>query len=104
MFVFSRLLVLYPTELVLSGLCSCIMPFWVFKFGPSKIYYSNKKAKIPIHIGDQTKIIAVSVVKANVPMLLGKDILKDLEAKMDFGKESITIDKIEYNLITRPRV
>ena len=47
-----------------------------FKFGPSKIYNSENSHEIEVEIGKLKTIIKVSVVSADIPLLLGLDYQK----------------------------
>ena len=46
-----------------------------FRFGPSITYESTKNVELPIKIGSKDTFITVSLVNANVPLLIGKDYL-----------------------------
>lgn len=50
-----------------------------FKFGPSGPYNSSQKIRFPIRNGFWAE---VAIVNANIPMLLGNNILKPLEAEI----------------------
>ena len=53
-----------------------------FKFGPSGPYECSRKIRFPIRNEANLLWIEVSLVKANIPMLLGNNILKPLEAEI----------------------
>ena len=45
--------------------------------GPSQVYKSKENVELPIMIGSKVRRIKVSIVQANVPLLFGKDYLKE---------------------------
>ena len=53
-----------------------------FKFGPSGPYRCSEKIKIPIGRKEKTRWVTVAIVDARIPMLLGNNILKPLEAEI----------------------
>ena len=53
-----------------------------FKFGPSGPYRCDRKMKIPIGWKGKTMWVTVAIVDARIPMLLGNNILKPMEAKI----------------------
>ena len=69
-----------------------------FKFGPSKVYYAHKKAIIPIQIGKNKKSVSISIVSANIPLLLGKDLFSELEGNLDFKHETLKLKNDEEEL------
>ena len=52
-----------------------------FKFGPSGPYNCSEKLRFPIHLGSKVFWGEISIVKANIPMLLGNNILKPMGAE-----------------------
>ena len=54
-----------------------------FKFGPSGPFHCSRKLRFPIKIGSGKRWIDVAVVKANISMLLGNNILKPLGAVIE---------------------
>ena len=54
------------------------------RFGNNKQYPSNKEVTIPIRIGELVSNIKVSIVNANIPLLLGAQDMKNLEFTLDF--------------------
>ena len=72
-----------------------------FKFGPSGPYKCSRKMKFPI--GNVSNIFwgEMSVVDADIPMLLGNNILKPLEAKIQLfktGNGVLQLNKTELEL------
>ena len=51
-----------------------------FQFGPSNMYTARKEVSIPIKLGQEITRIGVKIVYANIPLLIGKDVLKDWRA------------------------
>ena len=65
-----------------------------FRFGPSGPYKCVEKLEFPIRNGSGVLWVAVSVVDANIPMLLGNNILKPLAARIqlyDSGNGSLEL-------------
>ena len=52
------------------------------KFGPSGPYNCTEKLRFPIHLGKKVLGAEISIVQANIPMLLGNNILKPLGAEI----------------------
>ena len=62
-----------------------------FKFGPSKVYNSYKETEITLRYEDFETKMWVSVVHANIPLLIGKNHLKDeWKCKMDYEAGTLT--------------
>jgi hypothetical protein len=69
-----------------------------FRFGPSRVYKSNKKVTITIRIGVQEIDCELFVVKANIPIMLGNDVMVPLGGKIDMDfEESRHGDPISSN-------
>ena len=66
-----------------------------FKFGPSGPYKSIEKLRIPIQTEKGSLWVTVSIVNANIPMLLGNNILKPLKANIKLLKAGNGILKIK---------
>ena len=64
-----------------------------FRFGPSQTYTSNKNYEIEVNIGDLKELIKVSVVDADIPLLLGLDYQTKWGMVMDIGEKNIFIKK-----------
>ena len=69
-----------------------------FKFGPSQVYISTKAITLPVKIGLTTTTIIVSQVNANIPLLLGRDYLKEWKCNLDFDKNVLKMDGIGVTL------
>ena len=66
-----------------------------FKFGPSGPYPCSEKMEIPIKTEEGSLWVTVSIVKANIPMLLGNNILKPLGAQIKLLKAGNGILKVK---------
>ena len=64
-----------------------------FKFGPSQIYISTEKARIPIAMkskdGYTRKFVEAFVIQADVPFLLGLNTMKQWRIMMDMESEEL---------------
>ena len=64
-----------------------------FKFGPSQMYISTEKAKIPIAMkvndGYTRKFVEAFVIQAEVPFLLGLNTMKQWRIMMDMESEEL---------------
>ena len=72
-----------------------------FKFGPSGPYKCSKKMRIPIGTEKNTLWVTVAIVDAKIPMLLGNNILKPLEAKIELfstGNGVVVLEDEEIDL------
>ena len=52
-----------------------------FKFGPSGPFPCREKLRFPIYVDEELKMVDVAIVDAEIPMLLGNNIFKPLEAE-----------------------
>ena len=68
-----------------------------FRFGPSNVYNARKEVSIPIKLGQEITRIRVKVVNANIPLLIGKDVLKYWKASFDFDNSILRVFK-RYNV------
>ena len=62
-----------------------------FKFGPSKVYNSNQSHEIEVEVGNLKTRINVSVVNADIPLLLGLDYQEEWGIVMDIEKRELHI-------------
>ena len=69
-----------------------------FRFGPSKIYESEFKAKVPMKVGDFTFNAEFFVVKGNIPMLLGNDVMKPLEGSINLKTKELELKKVNKSI------
>ena len=73
-----------------------------FRFGPSQVYTSNENYKIEVHIGKLKEFIKVSVVDADIPLLLGLDYQVKWGMVIDIGEGKIHIRKSNETFKIRP--
>ena len=64
-----------------------------FRFGPSEIYKSEAYYEIEIEMKNLKDKIKVSVVEANIPLLLGLEYQMEWGMVIDLGKQEIYIRK-----------
>ena len=64
-----------------------------FKFGPSDVYISTMSHKLSVEIGNMITSIEVSVVQADVPLLLGTDYQEKRGIIMDITKKELYFKK-----------
>ena len=72
-----------------------------FKFGPSGPYHCSQKLRIPIGWKSKTIWVDIAIVKADIPMLLGNNILKPLEAEIKLfssGNGVVVLDEEEIDM------
>jgi hypothetical protein len=70
-----------------------------FRFGPSRIYKSNKKVIFTMTIGVQEIDCAFFVVKGNnVPILLGNDVMVPLGGKIDLEESKLVLKKADMEI------
>ena len=62
-------------------------------FGPSKVYISHGRCEIEVQIGSLQEKIYISVVDADIPLLLGLDFQRKWGMVIDVGKNEIFIRK-----------
>ena len=64
-----------------------------FRFGPSMTYKSSENYEIDVEIGKLKDTIKVSVVEANIPLLIGLDCQKRWGMVIDVDKDTIYFKK-----------
>ena len=74
-----------------------------FRFGPSDVYTSKENYAIEVNIGNLKEMIKVSVVDANIPLLLGLDYQKKWGMIIDLGKDEIYIRKSKETFKIKPK-
>ena len=60
-----------------------------FRFGNGVRYPSLFEVDIPWKLGKLSTILHISIVNANVPLLIGLPDLKKMEIEIDFKKETL---------------
>ena len=73
-----------------------------FRFGPSQVYTSNENYEIELHIGKLKEFIKVSVVDADIPLLLGLDYQVKWGMVIDIGEGKIHIRKSNQTFNIKP--
>ena len=82
-----------------------------FRFGSGIRYPSREEVLLPIGLGELKTVLFVSIVEANIPLLVGAPDLKRLRMTVNFEqdqayisktKEYFEITKDEYNPLTLP--
>ena len=71
----------------------------LFRFGDSNPVISQKKALLPMTIGDKNVFLSAEIVESDVPLLLSKDTMKTLKANMNFETDSMTIFGKQHKLL-----
>ena len=72
-----------------------------FKFGPSGPFECKEKIRFPINVDNKPKWVDVAIVGANIPMLLGNNILKPLEAEIKLfasGNGVVKLGEVKLNM------
>ena len=72
-----------------------------FKFGPSGPFRCKEKLRFPIDIEEKRVFVEVAIVDAEIPMLMGNNILKPLEAEIKLfssGNGIIKLGEIELEM------
>ena len=57
------------------------------------MYTARKEVSIPIKLGQEITRIGVKVVHANIPLLIGKDMLKDWRVLLNFNNSVLHVHK-----------
>ena len=74
-----------------------------FRFGPSQIFTSKENYEIEVNIGGFKDTIKVSVVDADVPLLLGLDYQTKWDMVIDVGRSVIHIRKSNQTFKMNPK-
>ena len=72
-----------------------------YKFGPSGPFKCKEKLKFPINLDKKTKWVEIAIVDAEIPMLLGNNILKPLEAEIKLfasGDGIVKLGEVEMEM------
>ena len=73
-----------------------------FKFGPSKVSLSKENYEIEVAIGKLKEKIKVSVVDADIPLLLGLDYQEKWGVVIDIGRKELKIRKSKETFKIHP--
>ena len=71
----------------------------IFKFGCGSKLSAVKHVAIPALIGKKEVIIKADVIKGDLPLLLGRDSLKEARSSLDFRDDTIEILDQKLNLV-----
>ena len=69
-----------------------------FKFGPSRVYNSQVKVKIPMKLGKVSEEIEFFVVTGNIPILLGNDFMESVEASINIKNKKLELKKLKEEI------
>ena len=65
-----------------------------FKFGPSRIYKSNKKVTFTMQVGIMKMSCEFFVVHGDIPILLGNDVMVPLGGVIDMEDSKLVLNKV----------
>ena len=65
-----------------------------FRFGPSRVYTSKRKATLSMKVGDTEIDFDFFVIEGDVPILLGNDVLVPLGGKVDLGLKQLVLKEL----------
>ena len=66
-----------------------------FRFGPSKIYRSNKKAKFSMRIGINEVDCEFFLISGNIPILLGNDVMVPNGGNINLEENILFLNKVD---------
>ena len=66
-----------------------------FRFGPSKIYRSNKKAKFSMRIGINEVDFEFFLISGNIPILLGNDVMVPNGGNINLEENILFLNKVD---------
>ena len=69
-----------------------------FRFGPSKVYKSNKKARITMRLGMNAIDCEFFILKGNIPILLGNDVMVPYGGKIDMEENVLFLSKVDMEI------
>ena len=69
-----------------------------FRFGPSRVYTSNKKVRLSLQRGGNEINFEFFVVKGNVPILLGNDAMASLGGNIDMDEDKLVLKNAEMDI------
>ena len=69
-----------------------------FRFGPSKIYKSNKRARITMRIGIQEVDCDFFVINGNIPILLGNDVMEPYGGNIDLEERILFLNRVDMEI------
>ena len=69
-----------------------------FRFGPSRVYESEFKAKLFMRLGSTDINVEFFVVKGSIPILLGNDVIKPLEGSINLSMNKLELKKVNKSI------
>jgi hypothetical protein len=69
-----------------------------FRFGPSRIYISNKKVRFAIQVGVNSIECEFFVVTGEVPILLGNNVMAPIGGNIDMDEDRLVLKKAEMEI------
>ena len=69
-----------------------------FRFGPSRIYNSNQKAKLKMQVGINKLEWDFFIVDGNVPILVGNDIMDPLGGIIDMEERKLVLPRADMEI------
>ena len=69
-----------------------------FRFGPSKTYRSNKKAKFSMRIGIHEVDCEFFLINGNIPILLGNDIMVPYSGNINMEENTLYLNKVDMEI------
>ena len=63
----------------------------VFRFGDGIETKSSKMMTIPVYIGTMRMLMDVDIVEHNIPLLISRGAMKQLDMKLDFKRDLVTV-------------
>lgn len=69
-----------------------------FRFGPSKVYESELKIRIPMKVGNIEIGAEFYVVRADIPILLGNDVMEPLGGNINMKSRQLELKNIEQSI------
>ena len=66
-----------------------------FRFGPSKVYKASRKIRLLLRMGTKFQEVGFFIVEgANIPVLLGNDVMDHLDANIDMKKRELVFEHL----------
>ena len=69
-----------------------------FRFGDGRLVAAEKQLQIPVRICDKYFLLNTHVVDCDIPLLLSRDAMKQMNCKIDTGTDKLIIDDISQDL------
>ena len=69
-----------------------------FRFGPSRVYESEFKAKLFMQLGHKDVNAEFFIVRGNIPILIGNDVMKPLGGSINLNKNKLELEKVNQSI------